>query len=57
MIRRWILKGTKIKQYSDDYIQSTADWLNDYPRRIFDYQRGRNLFKKELRDLGIKFFA
>ena len=57
MIRRWILKGTKIEQYSDEYIQSTADWLNDYPRGIFDYQTSRDLFKKELRKLGIKNFA
>lgn len=57
MIRRWISKGTKIEQYSDEYIQNTADWLNDYPRGIFDYQTSRDLFKKELRKLGIKKFA
>ena len=57
MIRRWIPKGTKIEQYSDEYIQGTADWLNDYPRRIFDYQTSRELFQKELRKLGIKNFS
>ena len=57
MIRRWILKGTKIEQYSDEYIQSTADWLNDYPRGIFNHQTSRDLFKKELRALGVKKFA
>ena len=57
MIRRWIEKGTKIEQYSDEYIQNTADWLNDYPRGIFDYQTSRDLFKRELRKLGIKNFA
>lgn len=57
MIRRWILKGTKIELYSDEFIQGTCDWLNDYPRPIFDYESSRDLFKKELRDLGIKNFA
>ena len=57
MIRRWIPKGTKIELYSDEYIQSTADWLNNYPRRIFDYQTSRELFQKELRNLGIKNFS
>ena len=57
MIRRWIQKGTKIEQYSDEYIQSTADWLNDYPRGIFDYQTSRDLFQKELHKLGVKNFA
>ena len=56
MIRRWITKGTKIEQYSDDFIQSTADWLNDYPRGIFDYQTSRDLFNLELRKLGLKNF-
>ena len=56
MIRRWIPKGTKIELYSDEYLQHTADWLNDYPRRMFDYQTSRELFQKELRKLGINNF-
>ena len=57
MIRRWITKSTKIEQYSDEYIQNTADWLNNYPRGIFDYETSRYLFQRELQKLGIKFFA
>ena len=57
MIRRWILKGTKIEQYSDEYIQNTADWLNDYPRRLFDFKSSREMFELELKKLGIKNFA
>ncbi len=56
MIRRWIPKGTKIEQYSDEYIQNTAHWLNDYPRKMFDFQSSRDLFKKELRKIGVKNF-
>ena len=52
-----LAKGTKIEQYSDDYIQNTADWLNDYPRGIFDYQTSRDLFNLELRKMGLKSFA
>ncbi len=57
MIRRWIPKSTKIENYSDEYIQRTAEWLNNYPRGIFDYQTSRELFQTELRKLGIKIFA
>ena len=57
MIRRWIHKGTKIEQYSDEYIQNTADWLNDYPRGIFDFKSSRDMFELELKKLGIKKFA
>ena len=57
MIRRWIHKGTKIEQYSDEYIQNTARWLNDYPRPMFDFQTSRDLFEIELKKLGVKFFA
>ena len=57
MIRRWIHKGTKIEQYSDEYIKNTADWLNNYPRGIFDYETSRDLFARELKKLGVKIFA
>ena len=56
MIRRWILKGTKIEEYSDEFIQNTADWLNDYPRKLFEFKSSRDLFMSELRKLGIKNF-
>lgn len=57
MIRRWLPRGVKIENYSDQYIQDVANWLNDYPRGIFNYKSSRELFEIELSKLGIKFFA
>lgn len=36
LIRRWIPKGADISQYDDTYIEFVQDWLNNYPRSIFD---------------------
>ena len=37
LIRRWIPKGSHISLYSDEYIKNVQDWMNDYPRKIFNY--------------------
>lgn len=36
MIRRWIPKGDDIGLYSATEIKRIQDWINDYPRRIFN---------------------
>lgn len=36
LIRRWIPKGADISQYSDEYIKQVQDWINNYPRKIFN---------------------
>ena len=38
MIRRWIPKGTPIDDISKDFIKRIEDWLNNYPRAMFDYK-------------------
>ena len=38
MIRRWIPKGTEINNITKDFIQFIEDWINNYPRKIFDYK-------------------
>lgn len=38
MIRRWIPKGTIIDEISKEYIQKIEDWINNYPRAMFDYK-------------------
>lgn len=35
MIRRWIPKGDDIGLYSKKEIEQIADWINNYPRRMF----------------------
>lgn len=38
MIRRWIPKGTPIDNISKEFIKQIEDWLNNYPRAMFDYK-------------------
>ena len=38
MIRRWIPKWTIIDEISKEYIQKIEDWINNYPRAMFDYK-------------------
>lgn len=38
MIRRFIPKGTDIDSYTKKEIQRIENWLNNYPRKILDYQ-------------------
>ena len=37
LIRRWIPKGSHISDFTDQYIKDLQDWINNYPRKIFDY--------------------
>ena len=55
-IRRFIPKGTSISQYSSAYIEKVQDYINDYPRRIFDGQNSTKRFLSELDKLNIKIF-
>ena len=38
MIRRWIPKGTLIDDISNKFIKQIEEWLNNYPRAMFDYK-------------------
>ena len=38
MIRRWIPKGTDIGKIKESSIKEIEDWMNDYPRAMFDYK-------------------
>ena len=37
LIRRWIPKGSHISTFTDSYIKELQDWMNNYPRKIFNY--------------------
>lgn len=56
-IRRFVPKGTCIKSYSDQQIKNVQDFINNYPRRLFDGENSLKRFKKELEKLNIKNFA
>lgn len=38
LIRRFIPKGTDIGKFTHEMIKFIEDWINNYPRRIFDYK-------------------
>ena len=57
ILRRFIKKGVPISTYSDNDIAKACDYLNDLPRKLFDWSTARELFNAELDSLGIKKFA
>ena len=55
-IRRFIPKGTAINTYSNSYIHKVQNFINDYPRAIFDGENSTKRFQKEVEKLNIKIF-
>ena len=47
MIRRHIPKGADIAEYSEEDVARIQDWMNDYPRAIFDGLSAREMLQKE----------
>ena len=47
-IRRKIPKGSDLRDYSQNDIQSLEDWLNDYPRQILSFATPNELFNENL---------
>ena len=37
LIRRWIPKGAHISEFTDKYIKDIEEWINNYPRKLFNY--------------------
>jgi Transposase and inactivated derivatives, IS30 family len=48
LIRRHIPKGTNFDKISAREIKKIEKWMNDYPRRMFNYQTAAELFTKEI---------
>lgn len=53
IIRRKIPKHTSMRSYTEEYIQSVQDWMNDMPREILGWRTAREAFEAECE----KFFA
>ena len=43
-IRRWIPKGVNLSKYTSDEIQSIENWVNNYPRKIFNFKSSSEIF-------------
>ena len=50
-IRRFIPKGTAISGYSDTYIKHVQNFINNYPRGIFDGENSSKRFTQELKKI------
>ena len=55
-IRRFIKKGTPISEYSNAYIRYVQNFINNYPRAIFNGENSSKRFGSELKKLNIKNF-
>ncbi len=52
-IRRRIPKGSNIASYTQEQISEVEKWVNEYPRRIFDWRASEQLFREELAKLAL----
>lgn len=48
MIRRFIPKGCDISKFTRQQIQKVEDWINNYPRKILDFETAEERFIREL---------
>lgn len=53
LVRRHAPKGTDLDQYGSDDVLYIQDWVNDYPRKMFNWRTSRELFMEQLRSIGI----
>ena len=48
LIRRFIPKGMDINKITKKEVQRIEHWMNNYPRRIFDYKTSNDMYDLEL---------
>lgn len=46
LIRRFIPKGTDITPISEEFIQKIEDWINNYPRAMFNYKSTNEILRE-----------
>lgn len=50
IIRYFIPKGDLIENYSNKDIEDIANWMNNYPRKIFNYKTPIEILREEIKD-------
>ena len=50
-IRRWFPKGTDFSKHTNKQVKQVEQWINAYPREIFDFATSAEMFEKELKSL------
>ena len=53
LVRRFLPKGSSFDHISDDQVDFIQNWINNFPRKIFDYHSSDFLFKNVLFDIAI----
>lgn len=53
LIRRFLPKGKSFDNISDDTIAFIEDWINNLPRKIFNYRSSLEMFNNVLFDIAI----
>ena len=48
MLRRFVKKGTPIENYTKTQIRQVMNWLNNYPRPMFEFFTSQEYFESEL---------
>ena len=43
LIRRWIPKGIDMKNIKASFVKEIEDWINNYPRAMFDYKSSNDI--------------
>lgn len=51
MVRRKIPKGYNIDELTQEDIEAVEKWINNYPRKIFNYHNSSDLFMEEINRL------
>ena len=51
MIRRFLPKGQSVSTLSHRQVQRIQNWMNDYPRKILNYQTPYEVFIKNFRQV------
>lgn len=52
MVRRWYPKGESFMMTSEEEIAALEEWMNKYPREIFDYDTAASRFDEEMKKLA-----
>lgn len=48
LVRRFVPKGQDISQFTDSFITQVQNWINTYPRRLFNYSTALDQLKIEI---------
>ena len=51
LVRRFFPKGQDLTRITDENVRAVQDWINEYPRAIFDYRSSADLFAASKEEL------